>query len=303
MIYVDKDGRIFWLIPVAAALVGGTINVIQNWDKIDGNWLKGIGYFALGAGNAALSVTVPGYAWAGGAALGFGNTLLGGGGFGDALLNAGISALSSYAGSQVGKYAGNLVSKLNFTLNGFYLGHALEGFCRGSIVGYATSATSAGVATLLRGGSLNEAIDAAHSAGKTGFFLGCFAGFGMAYSYSVKNGIDAFTTNRFIHNVDADVAVLGPYKTQGNMNYIEYAHYRGYSYFSTNLKFDLWRNGLNYEALDLWGSNRTPIEFSTPLNQTLPTSFVRIEAAYLVQNYNYEWIYDVEGNIIGMSIR
>ena len=58
LIYVDKDGEWFWLIPVAIA---GTINVIDNWDNIEAAWDenglkgigKGLGYFAVGGGKAA----------------------------------------------------------------------------------------------------------------------------------------------------------------------------------------------------------------------------------------------------------
>jgi len=303
VIYVDKDGRIFWLIPVAAALIGGTINVVQNWDNIDGNWLKGIGYFALGSGNAALSVTMPGYAWAGGAALGFGNTLLGGGNIGQAFLNAGISAASSYVGAKVGNYVSKYTAGLNFNLNGFNLnGPAIKGLISGGITGYATSFASATTASLLQGHSFSEAIEAGKSAGPTGGVLGGFSGLGAGYYNATKMGVSPWTGEQYVHNINSNRAVLGPYKVgEGEENYINYAKARGSSYFSISSGYCETR--YNYNALDIWGSKGLPIDFSTPLNLTNQNSFVRVEATYIQQNYNYEWVYDVEGNIVGMRAK
>ena len=55
--YVDPDGKFPWLI-VAAALIGGGINLYANWDYADNFW-KGLGFFAVGAGAGVAATMMP----------------------------------------------------------------------------------------------------------------------------------------------------------------------------------------------------------------------------------------------------
>ena len=55
--YVDENGEFWWF--VAAAVVGGIINVATNWNNIDNIW-QGLGYFGVGAVAGAASFATGG---------------------------------------------------------------------------------------------------------------------------------------------------------------------------------------------------------------------------------------------------
>ena len=57
--YVDKDGRIFWLVPVIVAVVSGAANVAANADNIRNFW-QGLAYFGIGAASGAAATIAPG---------------------------------------------------------------------------------------------------------------------------------------------------------------------------------------------------------------------------------------------------
>jgi|GEM_PF-2301938 len=73
VLYIDKDGR-FWWIPLA---LGAAINVGVNWDHIDNFW-QGFGYATIGAASAGVvMVTPPPLSFAlSGAIAGGGNTAI-----------------------------------------------------------------------------------------------------------------------------------------------------------------------------------------------------------------------------------
>lgn len=54
--YTDPDGE-FWHI-IAGAVIGGAINLYQNWDNIDNFW-EGLSSFSVGAGSGALTAVNP----------------------------------------------------------------------------------------------------------------------------------------------------------------------------------------------------------------------------------------------------
>ncbi len=56
LIYTDPDGEFVHLI--VGAVIGGTVNLIANWNNIDGNFWKGLGYFGVGAAAGALGAGV-----------------------------------------------------------------------------------------------------------------------------------------------------------------------------------------------------------------------------------------------------
>jgi RHS repeat-associated protein len=97
--YTDPDGE-FWQIILAGAIIGGTQNVIQHWDAINGDVSKGLSYFAVGGISGAISAT-GGVGLINGALTGafsnfvlsFGNATIEGKGFGQSL-EAGISGIA-----------------------------------------------------------------------------------------------------------------------------------------------------------------------------------------------------------------
>ena len=117
--YVDENGEFWWV--VAAAVIGGVINVATHWDSIDNVW-QGLGYFAVGGAAGAIGA-VTGGAFAGGGfiggaiggfvgggtsgfVLGSGNTLMGGGNIGDAWSNGFKGVLN---GAVAGSVTGGLI--------------------------------------------------------------------------------------------------------------------------------------------------------------------------------------------------
>ncbi len=120
---VDPDGQ-FWQY-VAAAAVGGTINLVSNWSKIKGTGLKGFvhgaAYFTSGAVGGMVSIH---NVAAGGAITSGGNAFIDIAtgnvptikNFGDAAKYVGVEAIkgvvTSYIGGQVGKYVGPKLNSL-----------------------------------------------------------------------------------------------------------------------------------------------------------------------------------------------
>ena len=98
LVYVDEDGEFIHLI--IGAVVGGTINVIANWKKIDGNFWKGLGYFGVGAAAGTLSA---------GVGAGISSALVSGGSFSAGFLGtaaAKTAATSFISGAAIGGGAG-----------------------------------------------------------------------------------------------------------------------------------------------------------------------------------------------------
>ncbi len=111
--YTDPSGEIVWFIYAGAALVGGTLNLISNWKKVDNVW-SALGYFGSGALGGAVSVANP---LAGGSITSGGNLItdIAGGkvpefkNAGDVLMYTGGLALDGWgvAGvGQIGKHIG-----------------------------------------------------------------------------------------------------------------------------------------------------------------------------------------------------
>ena len=124
MKYNDPDGEVWWL---AAALIGGAINVAMNIDNIDNGW-DFLGYFGVGAASAAVGVL--GY--------GVGSAIAGKfvvGGF----VSGAISGLTGGLSSGFVLGGGNsLVTNGNF--DGFF-----ENAIQGAFIGGVTGAVIGGV--------------------------------------------------------------------------------------------------------------------------------------------------------------
>jgi RHS repeat-associated protein len=96
MKFTDPTGE-FWHLVIGAA-IGGTVNLIANWKKIDGNFWKGLGYFGVGAAAGAL-----------GAGVGAGvNVAMAGGSFGAGFMGTaiGVSSTGFIAGAATGAASG-----------------------------------------------------------------------------------------------------------------------------------------------------------------------------------------------------
>ena len=147
---IDPDGRNPVVIIVALLVAGGTINVVANWDNIENFW-QGLGFFATGAGSAALAI------WGGPAGLigggflnGSGNAALSGADGADVLKQGIISAGVAGASAPVG-YAFSKAS--NWTFNGLKNGSLLKQIAVQTTTGYATGVS---MAYLVQGISTGE---------------------------------------------------------------------------------------------------------------------------------------------------
>jgi hypothetical protein len=139
--YIDRDGKIFWLIPVAiAAVIGGYIGgatANHSYNPFDWNWKSGNTWSHIGigmliggasAGAAILAAPVVGGALC--SAIGIGT----GGLMGGAVVGA------------VGGAVGGLVSGAGFTaLGGGNLKESLMGGLKGMAIGAAAGAVSGGL--------------------------------------------------------------------------------------------------------------------------------------------------------------
>ena len=123
--YVDENGEILgWII--GAAIIGGIVNVATHWKNIDNFW-QGLGYFGVGAVagtvGAATGGAVAGAGFIGGAIggfvggassgfiTGFGNTLVEGGNFANALYaGAGGALYGAVSGAAGGAIIGGGIS-------------------------------------------------------------------------------------------------------------------------------------------------------------------------------------------------
>jgi len=189
VVYVDPDGEFVPLAILAGAvIIGGTINVIANWEHIENVW-QGLGYFAIGGTSGALAATGnPLGFFAGGFISGAGNTALSGGNLGIVLQSGfigGFSGLASgYAGQYAAKYAGlalnNVIIKIPI----------LTGLVKGGVTGIASGFFGGGVGALVTG---QDFWSGAVRGAKLGFFIGLSTGVISATAQARKMGIDPFT--------------------------------------------------------------------------------------------------------------
>lgn len=127
MMYIDQDGRLFWLIPVLGAVIGGAMNVISHLDDIHNFW-GALGYFGVGAAVGAASAYAGGWIADASKALGFFPGMLVGGVMGGA-----TGAASSFLLTGMS----NVVGGQNFMSNmgGSVTSGLLSGFISGAISG------------------------------------------------------------------------------------------------------------------------------------------------------------------------
>ncbi len=193
VMYIDKDGKIAWFIPLIGAAIGATINVASNWDNIEN-----VGDFFSFAGVGAVSGAVASLggpaAWAGaGFVSGFGNTGLQGGNIGQMFMNGGIGGVSGLAGGYAGRWASQSLG--GFIVNGFNvsansaMGGMIFGGIGGSVGGYAGGFTGG----LLTTGNLGMAHQMGISGLKSGFALGGSVGMVSNVTQNLMNDRNWFS--------------------------------------------------------------------------------------------------------------
>ena len=188
---IDPDGRNPVVIIVALLVAGGTINVVANWDNIENFW-QGLGFFATGAGSAALAI------WGGPAGLigggflnGSGNAALSGADGADVLKQGIISAGVAGASAPVG-YAFSKAS--NWTFNGLKNGSLLKQIAVQTTTGYATGVSMAYLVQGISTGEWGEETwSYAANAGWKSAINANITGLGFRFYKSQKNDLSFWT--------------------------------------------------------------------------------------------------------------
>lgn len=212
--YVDKDGKILWFIPVIAAVVGGGVNLVANWNNIEGFW-DGLSTFAVGAGAAAATVctagagagfwTVAGVSAAGGAAIGANNSIVAQTGanfegfnhiswteFGRSTLVGGVSG---FAGGSVGYWAANSSVLVNNLSNPVLRTSIVAPLASGA--GHVAGGTAYG---LLEGQSLGMAFTNSFSGIGKDMLIGGAIGVASTIGVSYASGINPWTGEFITHS-------------------------------------------------------------------------------------------------------
>jgi RHS repeat-associated protein len=183
----DPDGRVVWFVA-AAVIVGGVLNLASNWDNIQGDPLKALGYFAAGGISGGLSTLGPIGGMAGGFINGSLNTALGGGGLGDVFKNGVIGSISGLAGGYASQAS-------NIVINGISLkigSPLLDGIIKGAAGGAVGGATSGGISSSLSGGDFFEG---AWNGLKMGVVVGGVTGGALETFKALTGGVNPITGN------------------------------------------------------------------------------------------------------------
>lgn len=168
---------------------GGIINVAVNWDKIGGNFWKGLGYFASGGLQGGLSTLGPVGVIAGGFLSSAANTALDGGSLGDALGNGLVGGIAGLVGGTTGRWAGKYLG--NLVVNVYNIvSPVVRGIVGGTLGGAAGGYIGGFVSGLLQTGSLSQAHQVSLAGGKMGAGIGFVSGGIGAYVQAKSNGIN-----------------------------------------------------------------------------------------------------------------
>ncbi|MCL2683456.1 MAG: hypothetical protein FWE63_08290, partial [Bacteroidales bacterium] len=160
--YIDPDGE--WVHLAIGALIGGTVNVIVNWKKIDGDWGKGLAYFGIGAAAGALGAGVGAGASAMmGSALSSATGTVAAGSFSAGFLGTSTVISTGFAAGFVSGVAGGATSGFlnsagnNWLENGKdatfkgVFGAGLDGMWKGAVIGGAVGGVVGGIDAHLKG--------------------------------------------------------------------------------------------------------------------------------------------------------
>ena len=204
LVYVDENGE-FWHI-IIGALVGGIINLVANWDNVDGFW-DGLATFGVGAGSGALIAatggagagfwTVTGVAAGGGALTGATNSIVAqtGANFsgfeqvdwrqvGSSSL---IGGAAGFAGGAAGYWAANASILVNNVSNPILRSAVVSPIAAGA--GHVAGGTTAG---LLQGQSFGEAFANSFEGIGKSMAMGLGIGVTTTIAVSYASGINPF---------------------------------------------------------------------------------------------------------------
>lgn len=169
VIGVDKDGK-FWQY-VIGAVIGGAVNLYQNWGNVHGFW-NGAAYFGLGAVNGAcIASGNSGLMALGGGIQAAGNTALGGGSADKIVTNGLWGAATSWAGGQI-MGGVNQLNPGKFLTGNPMMQNILTG---GISMGLANSITG-GISTFQQTGSMRSAANSALTGLVSGMVMGGITG-------------------------------------------------------------------------------------------------------------------------------
>ena len=189
---VDPDGKWAIVDDLAAALIGGVINLGSNiiQGNISGNFWEVLGQgaaaFGAGAASGTLSLYGPAGWIAGGAILGATNAGLAGTDMGMGMLTGAATGLAGGAlGSKVAPVIGKLFNKI--------ASPALQGFLSGAVGGAVTGGVIGGATSVAGGGSF---LGGAASGALVGSITGGLAGAGGAIRTARGRGFNPWTGNR-----------------------------------------------------------------------------------------------------------
>jgi hypothetical protein len=139
LIYSDPDGE--WIHLLIGAIIGGVMNVISNYGKIDNFW-EGLGYFGVGAAAGALGAGVGGGV----------SSVIAGGSFGAGFMGTAAAATATssfFTGAAIGGASGFSSGLVNGVGNGFLdgqnLGQALESGLKQGLKSGVTGGFSKGI--------------------------------------------------------------------------------------------------------------------------------------------------------------
>ncbi|WP_369811424.1 RHS repeat-associated core domain-containing protein [Palleniella intestinalis] len=200
--YTDPSGEYFGFDDLAAALIGGfmnlTINIFQG--NISGNlWsMIGKGASAFGAGAAAgwgaLYPELGGWAW-GGATLGATNAWLSGGTGTDIFTGAIFGSLTSYFGGAIGQWGAQYLGGI--AINGLQITSPfLQGMVSGAIGGMTSGWAIGFAASLMLTGDFDEALNAGNNGLLSGMATGAISGGAGAIKISRDKKVSPWTGER-----------------------------------------------------------------------------------------------------------
>jgi len=181
--FTDPTGN-FWHIVIGAA-IGGTVNLIVNWDNID-NFGEGLAAFGAGAVSGALTVTIGPVAGGaiGGAIVGGTNAMIS-----DQNVIQGMTfgAVTGAVGGVIGQWVS---SGASLVVQGLDISsEVLKGTLGAGLGGAATGGIMNGTIVTIQTGSFSEGIDAFGTGAAMGFATGSVSGAASAYATARQNNI------------------------------------------------------------------------------------------------------------------
>jgi RHS repeat-associated protein len=204
--YTDPDGE--WVHIVVGAAIGGVINLAMNWNNIDSFW-EGAAVFGIGAGaGAATAATGNAGFWVaattaavGGAATSATNNIVAQTGNGVGLnqvnwgqvgVNAGVGAISGFAGYAAGTFASNTLG--GAVINSTHVGSPIaKGMIGGGIGGFAGGYVGGFTGGYIMTGDIGSAHQAGISGMWQGAAIGTVAGGISGYAYAKQNNLNPLT--------------------------------------------------------------------------------------------------------------